>query len=419
MPFLKTYTLGCKVNQYETQLVQEGFEKAGFEMAEPHQEADLCVVNTCTVTSEGDAKSRQLIRKLHRENPAAQIVVMGCYAKRAPQELSSLAGVREVIGDKREIPDLLGRFGVVDAPDGISRFGNRHRAYVKVQDGCLLRCTYCIIPFVRPPMHSRPPAAILEEVQRLVDHGYQEIVLTGIHLGHYGVDFNRGRPKDSWVRLSTLLRSLSLLKGDFRLRLSSMEATEVTRELLDVMAEFPQRICPHLHLCLQSGSERILRRMGRRWGARRFVDRCHRFQEQFHKPAVTTDVIVGFPGETDEDFGDTCQVARECGFTKIHIFPFSPRQGTPAAHMSDPVPKAVQRARIAELALLEKELRTDYLRTLVGEQLQVLIEQRGPRVAVGTSCRYMPVELANGPFTPGHLVHARIDRMIDGTTLLA
>ena len=405
MPLLRTHTLGCKVNQYETQLVQEGFEQAGFASAAQDQAADLCVVNTCTVTAEGDAKSRQLIRKLHRENPEARIIVMGCYATRAPQEIASLPGVGEVITDKREIPDLLGRFGLVDAPDGISRFGNRHRAYVKVQDGCLLRCTYCIIPFVRPPLRSRHPESIAQEVRRLIDHGYQEIVLTGIHLGHYGVDFNRGRPKSAWVRLSTLLRSLVRLDNHFRIRLSSIEATEVTRELLDVMAEYPDRICPHLHICLQSGSDRILRRMGRRWGATRLVDRCQLFQTQFNKPAITTDIIVGFPGETDQDFADTCRVARECGFAKMHIFPFSPRRGTPAAEMSDAVPKMVQRQRVAELAALEQRLRTAYLQRLVGERLQVLIESCDERSAAGTSCRYMPVQLSKGPLGSGPACH--------------
>ena len=420
MPILKAYTLGCKVNQYETQLVREGLAGAGFREAQSDQSADLCVINTCTVTSEGDAKSRQLIRRIHRENPDAQIVVMGCYATRAPHDVAALPGVNEVVTDKREIPDLLGRFGVIDAPDGISRFGNRHRAYVKVQDGCLLRCSYCIIPFVRPPLHSRDPASIVREIQRLEQHGYQEIVLTGIHLGHYGVDFNRGRTKSEWVRLSSLLRSLAQLPGAFRIRLSSIEATEVTRELLDVMAEFPDRICPHLHICLQSGSDRVLRRMGRRWGSQRFVDRCLRFREQFHKPALTTDVIVGFPGETDEDFADTCRVCRESGFSKIHIFPFSARRGTPAAKMSDVVSKQQLRKRVAELTKLEEVLRAEYMRQLVGENVQVLIEAMDSKMSArGTSCRYVPVQLALQSGQTGQLVDVAVQSAVDSSMLLA
>jgi threonylcarbamoyladenosine tRNA methylthiotransferase MtaB len=299
---LKTVTLGCKVNQYETELVREGLARIGYRDAADGEPADLCVVNTCTVTAEGDSKSRHAIRRLARENPQARIVVMGCYATRAPDELAMLPNVAEVLTDKREIPDLLGRFGVLDVPRGISRFGNRHRAYVKVQDGCLLRCSYCIIPYVRPQIHSRPPQDVIEEVRRLVDNGYREIVLTGVHLGHYGIEGNWNKPKDQWLRLSKLVSELARLPGDFRLRLSSIEATEVTRELIAVMAEFPHRIAPHLHICLQSGSDAVLRRMRRRWGSRLFVDRCRLVRESLDNPAITTDIIVGFPGESEADF---------------------------------------------------------------------------------------------------------------------
>ena len=199
-PKLKTVTLGCKVNQYETEFVREGLLQIGYRDAQAQEDADLCVVNTCTVTNEGDAKSRQTIRRLARDNPAARIVVMGCYATRAPDEVAALPGVAEVVADKRELPDLLGRFGVVDIPTGISQFGSRHRAYLKVQDGCLLRCSYCIIPHVRPELTSRPLQHVLDEARRLIDNGYRELVLTGIHLGHYGVDWNWNRPKPQWTR---------------------------------------------------------------------------------------------------------------------------------------------------------------------------------------------------------------------------
>ena len=313
-PGLKTVTLGCKVNQYETEYVREGLLSAGYVDVADGEIADLCVVNTCTVTSSGDSKSRQAIRQLARHNPGTRIVVMGCYATRAAEEVACLPGVVEVITDKRELPDLLQRFGVIDIPTGVSGLGQRHRAYVKVQDGCLLRCSFCIIPKVRPNMYSRPLREILTEVQRLVDRGYREVVLTGIHLGHYGVDFNRGKPKTSWTRLSHLLRAIVALPGDFRVRLSSIEVTEVTHELIDVFAEFPQRVCPHLHISMQSGSDAVLRRMNRRWGRDRFVDRCQLVQSVLDEPALTTDIIVGFPGETEGEFIQTCDVAREIGF---------------------------------------------------------------------------------------------------------
>ena len=294
---LKTVTLGCKVNQYETQLVREGLLGAGFSDAESDQPADLCIINTCTITGEGDSKSRQIIRRMNRNNPDARIVVMGCYATREPQEVANLPGVAEVVTDKREIPDLLGRFGVVDIPNGISGLNNRHRAYVKVQDGCLLRCSYCIIPTVRPDMFSRPLQDVLDEVRVLIDNGFREVILTGIHLGHYGVDFNQGKPKRDWVRLSHLVRAICELSPSVRVRLSSIEATEVTRELIEVMKDFSSQVCPHLHVCLQSGSDKILRGMKRRWTRRHIIDRCQLVKSELHLPAFTTDVIVGFPGE--------------------------------------------------------------------------------------------------------------------------
>ncbi|HEX5104798.1 MAG TPA: tRNA (N(6)-L-threonylcarbamoyladenosine(37)-C(2))-methylthiotransferase MtaB [Pirellulaceae bacterium] len=420
---LKTLTLGCKVNQYETELVREGFARIGYAEAAEGQPADLCVVNTCTVTAEGDSKSRQAIRRLARENPQARIVVMGCYATRAPEELAKLPGVSEVLTDKREIPDLLGRFGVLDVPTGISQFGNRHRAYVKVQDGCLLRCSYCIIPHVRPHMHSRPLAHIVDEVERLAGNGYREIVLTGVHLGHYGVEGNWNKPKDQWLRLSTLVRRLAELPGEFRLRLSSIEATEVTRELIAVMAEYPERIAPHLHICLQSGSDAVLRRMKRRWGSRLFIDRCRLVREALDNPAITTDIIVGFPGETDADFEATLRVSRECRFSKIHIFPFSPRKGTPAAEMPDQVAPQVKSDRCERLAEVERELRTNYFRCLIGRELTVLVEgesNTAPGRWAGTSCRYAPAEIAADGLRAGSLVGVNAQRVSDcGTRIEA
>jgi threonylcarbamoyladenosine tRNA methylthiotransferase MtaB len=321
---------------------------------------------------------------------------MGCYATRAPHEVAALPGVAEVITDKRELPDLLGRFGVVDLPTGISTYANRQRAYVKVQDGCLLQCSFCIIPQVRPHFASRPVEHILDEVLRLFAAGYREMVLTGIHLGHYGVEWNRGRPKHQWIRLADLVRRIAQLPGDFRIRLSSIEATEVTRELIAVMAAFPDKVCPHLHVSLQTGSDEILRRMRRRWCSKRIIDRCQLVKQSLDRPALTTDVIVGFPGETDTDFAATLRVVREIGFSKIHQFPFSPRRGTPAADRLDQVPPPVKAARLQQLAALEIELRDRYYKALHGARLRVLIESPLPNCTdrvIGTACRYAPVEL--------------------------
>ena len=392
---LKTVTLGCKVNQYETQLVREGLLRSGYVEAEEEQAADLCIVNTCTVTAEGDSKSRQVIRRMNRKNPDARIVVMGCYATRAPEEVAQLPGVAEVVTNKRELPDLMGRFGVVDIPNGISGLSNRHRAYVKVQDGCLLKCTYCIIPSVRPEMYSRPLLDVVAEAQRLEENGFKEVILTGIHLGHYGVDFNRGKSKAEWTRLSHLVSAIIHATSEIRVRMSSIEATEVTRELLQVMDANPNRVCPHLHVCLQSGSDRILRRMRRRWTRRHIIDRCQLVKETLRLPAFTTDVIVGFPGESEKDFQDSIDACREIGFSKIHMFPFSARRGTPAADMDQQIPKAVKSERGKAIKAVEEELRGDYFRQLIGQPLTMLAERYDAetQMLTGTSCRYAPVAI--------------------------
>jgi threonylcarbamoyladenosine tRNA methylthiotransferase MtaB len=297
----------------------------------------------------------------------------------------------------------MSRFGVIDVPTGLSGFSGRQRAYVKVQDGCLLRCSYCIIPHVRPKLASRPVDQIIQEVTRLVKAGHREVVLTGIHLGHYGVDWNRNKSKEQWVRLAHLLRELCRLPGDFRIRLSSIEATEVTRELIATMAEFTDRIVPHLHLCLQSGSDSVLRRMRRRWGTRLYLDRCKLLREALENPAISTDVIVGFPGETEDEFQqtlDTCAAAR---FSKIHAFPFSQRRGTPAAEMAGQVPKKIRADRVRRLGQLESVLRRDYFDSLIGRRLQLLVEceesldsttnHHWNKRLVGTTCRYTPASL--------------------------
>lgn len=418
---LKTLTLGCKVNQYETEYVRQALLTGGYCDAADGEPADLCLVNTCTVTGEGDAKSRQAIRRLARHNPDARIIVMGCYATRAPAELAALPGVVDVVTDKRQLPALVERLGVPVPPRGLSRFGTRHRAFVKVQDGCLLRCSYCIIPHVRPHVISRSPDEILDEVARLIDNGYRELVLTGVHLGHYGVEQNRGKPKADWLRLSHLVRRIVSRAGDFRVRLSSLEATEVTPELVDVLAEFPDKVCPHVHICLQSGSDRILRRMRRRWGVRRLLDRCRYVQERLPRPALTTDVLVGFPGETEDDFLATCRAVREVGFCKVHVFPFSPRSGTPAAEMSDAVSPEVKAQRSRRLTELADDVRRRYLQQLVGRKVRVLVEspaRNRPDRWVGTSCRYVPVEISAATAAAGQIISC-VPTAHDGSQLQA
>jgi len=401
-------TLGCKVNQYETQLVKETLLRNGFREAGEDEAADLCVVNTCTVTSTGDSKSRQLIRQLARRNPGTRTLVMGCYATRDPEAVSNLPGVFEVVTDKRELPDVFQRLGIGEMPNGISQFDGRQRAYVKVQDGCILRCTYCIIPQVRPGLRSRSPDDIEDEVRRLIDNGYREIVLTGIHVGHFGVDTTRGKTGLPPFRLWHLFRRLDRIPGRWRMRLSSVEAGEIHDDFISAAADC-EHLCPQFHPALQSGSETVLRRMRRRYSIRRFLEKLDAMREALDNPAFTTDMIVGFPGETEDDFQQSLDACRKAGFMKTHIFPFSARKGTPAAEFSDHVPADVKKERCERMAALERELAQRYYDSLMGRELEVLVERTCPDQpgwVRGTDRTYTPVTLSGTAADIGEFVHA-------------
>lgn len=397
-------SLGCKVNQYESEFLRAGLLRLGYVEATPGETASLVVVNTCTVTVESDLKSRKAIRKLAKENLGAELVVMGCAATRDPKLLSKIEGVTEIITDKQEIPTFLRRRGLTVIPKGIEAFGQRHRAFVKVQDGCRVGCSYCIIPKVRPVMRSRPEDDVIEEIRKLSENGYREIVLTGIHLGHYGLGEGvEGRPT-----LASLVRRIIALNEPFRLRISSLEAVEVTEELIDLMVQDPDRICPHLHLSMQSGSDAVLRNMKRRWMSEPFIRRCEEISVRFDRLALTTDVIVGFPGETDEQFEETCQVVERLGFSKVHIFRFSPRVGTEAATLPHRISPPVQKERAAKLGELAERIRIRYANSLVGMTLPVLFET----VHGGTSDRYLDVRVDRpiDPVSVGQVVSVRINR---------
>ena len=402
-------TLGCKVNQYETQLVKEALEKNGYREAGEAETADLCVVNTCTVTATGDSKGRKLIRNLAKSNPGTKILVMGCYATRDPKTVSELPGVFEVVTDKRELPDILERHGIVDMPTGISEFEGRKRAYVKVQDGCILRCTYCIIPSVRPGLQSRSPEDIEAEVRRLVDNGFKEIVLTGIHVGHFGVDTTRGKSGKPPFRLWHLFRKLDQIPGDWRMRLSSVETAEINDDFISAAADC-EHLCPQFHPSLQSGSDTVLRRMKRRYHVSRFLEKLQKMRERLNHPSFTTDVIVGFPGETDAEFAETMQACEEAAFMKIHIFPFSARKGTPAATYEDQVSPEIRQERCAQLADLERSLAQKFYHTLIDRDLEVMIEREcdeRPGWVRGTDRWYAPVVCQGTKADLGKFVYAR------------
>lgn len=405
-------TLGCKVNQYETQLVREALHASGYREAARDEPADLCVVNTCTVTNTGDSKSRQVIRQLARKSPGTKIIVMGCYATRDPQAVSELPGVIEVVTDKRELPDVLGRFGIVDLPAGISQFEGRHRAFVKVQDGCILNCAYCIIPKVRPGIRSRRPQDIENEFRRLIDSGYREIVVSGVHVGHFGVDTGNPPAGARPERLWDLLRRLDRIPGDWRMRLSSIEMIEFNDDLIKAARDC-EHLCPQFHPALQSGSDAVLKRMKRRYRVARFLERMEEAREMLGgDPALTTDVIVGFPGETETEFEETVETCRRARFMKVHVFPFSRRDGTLAAEFPDQINGSLIRDRSRRLADLERDLALSFYHSRIdsGAELTVLAERvsdRNPGFVRGTDQWYMPVELPGGPEDLGRFVSCR------------
>jgi threonylcarbamoyladenosine tRNA methylthiotransferase MtaB len=412
MPFAPTcrlVTLGCKVNQYETQLVREALLQSGYREAGDGEAADLCVVNTCTVTNTGDSKSRQVIRQLSRQNPAGKTIVMGCYATRDPETVAKLPNVIEVISDKRELPDVLARFGVSSLPAGITDFEGRQRAFIKIQDGCILKCSYCIIPTVRPGLRSRRAADIEEEVRALIDHGYREIVISGIHMGHYGVDTNNLPSGDPPARLWHLLRRLDRIPGNWRMRLSSIEAVEVNDDFIRACGDC-EHLCPQFHPALQSGSDSVLTRMRRRYRVQRFLDRLEQIREVLGPAtAFSTDIIVGFPGESESEFQQTLDTCRTARFMKVHVFPFSRRDGTPAATMPDQIPPEEIRRRVSVLSELERLLAHQYYQEHVAHtsQLEVLaerlVEGRSDLIR-GTDRWYMPVECPGTAADLGHFV---------------
>jgi threonylcarbamoyladenosine tRNA methylthiotransferase MtaB len=409
-PTCRLVTLGCKVNQYETQLVKETLLRNGFREAGEDERADLCVVNTCTVTETGDSKSRQIIRRLARKNPGTRTIVMGCYATRDPGAVAALPAVAEVVPDKRELPDVFDRLGLTDLPTGISHFDGRHRAYVKVQDGCILKCTYCIIPHVRPGLRSRAPSEIEEEVRRLIDNGHKEIVLAGIHVGHFGVETTRAKSGNPPFRLWHLFERLDRIPGDWRMRLSSIEAVEINGDFIAAAASC-EHLCPQFHPSLQSGSEAVLRRMRRRYSVAKFLDKLDRMRERLDCPAFTTDVIVGFPGETDEDFAETLAVVEEVRYDSAFTFVFSPRAGTEAATMPDHLPDDVKRERIERLIEVVQRIAAERNGDRIGGIEQVLVEGPSRTDAAllrGRTRRNTTVNFA-GSAHPGDLVDVTIE----------
>lgn len=406
--------LGCKVNQYETQVIREGFRALGLEEAARDEDGDLFVLNTCSVTEQSGAKSRHAVRSFLRKSPDARVLVTGCYAESDPEICAAIEGVDRGFGNKEKtgiVPwvarELLGMEGELpELPKGVSEFTGRTRAFVKIQDGCRDRCTFCIIPSLRGDVTSRPEAEILEELGRLARHGFREVVFTGIHLGYYGFD----REDPHAVR--TLLEKTRQIEGLERVKLSSIEVHEIDEGLVDLFASDPTFFVPHFHLPLQAGADRTLRRMRRRYNVERFRGAVRLLRSRLENPAITTDVIVGFPGETEEDFRASHDFCAEMDFAKMHIFPYSVRRDTPAAEMDDHIHPEEMKRRKRALAELDDAMAERYRAGFLGETLPTLVEsRRNPRTGLltGLTERFVRVDFEGGDELMNEIVPVRAE----------
>lgn len=418
------HTLGCKVNHYETEAIWQLFKEHGYERVDFEEQADVYVINTCTVTNTGDKKSRQVIRRAIRKNPDAVICVTGCYAQTSPAEIMDIPGVDIVVGtqDRAKMLDYIEQYRKERQPINAVRnimknrvfeemdvpyFTDRTRASLKIQEGCNNFCTFCIIPWARGLMRSRDPQAVIKQAQALVDAGYLEIVLTGIHTGGYGQDF-----KD--YNLAQLLRDIEAnVKGIKRLRISSIEASQLTDEVIDVLRE-SKIVVNHLHIPLQSGSDTVLKRMRRKYTMAFFAERLNKLKEALPDLAITSDIIVGFPGETEEEFMETYNFVKEHKFAELHVFPYSKRTGTPAARMENQIDEEVKNERVHRLITLNDQLAKEYASRFEGEVLEVIPEEHvkefGPNMLAGYTDNYLRVVFEGTPDLIGKLVKVKITK---------
>ena len=380
------HNLGCKVNSYETEAMQQLLEEAGYEIVPFHEKADVYIINTCSVTNIADRKSRQMLHRAKKQNPDAVVVAAGCYVQAAAEELKADLAVDVIIGNnkKQDLVPILEEYfkdksdssHVIEISEtheyerlSIHKIADHTRAFLKIQDGCNQFCSYCIIPYTRGRVRSRRPEDVEEEVKILAEEGYKEIVLTGIHLTSYGIDF-----KDEGIDFLTLIKRLHEIDGIERIRFGSLEPRVITEEFASELSRLP-KICPHFHLSLQSGCDDTLKRMNRHYTCEEYADRCEILRKHFRNPAITTDVIVGFPAETDADFETTRRFLEKVHFYEMHVFPYSRRAGTRADRMPDQVPEPVKKERSAVLLKLEKKMSGEYRSSFAGTEQEILLEE--------------------------------------------
>ncbi len=443
------HNLGCKVNSYETEAMQQLLEENGYEIVSFEEEADVYIINTCTVTNIADRKSRQMLHRARKMNPDAVVVAAGCYVQARGQEVLEDGAVDMIIGNNQKnqlIPMLEGWFAsktAAQAGDGVpgefmrqedarefvpsalldltrvTEYENMNikgtaehtRAFLKVQDGCNQFCSYCIIPYARGRIRSRLLEDVEAEVRGLAAAGYREIVLTGIHLSSYGLDFGteeKTAEAPFGHGLQKLILALAQIPGIERIRLGSLEPRIITREFVEALAGC-DKICPHFHLSLQSGCDSVLKRMNRHYTTQEYLNKCQLLREGFNQPAITTDVIVGFPGETEEEFAATMAFVEQVHFYEMHVFPYSRRQGTVADRMPDQVPESVKKERSHQMLALVERMSQEYRDSFVGQEVSVLLEEPGEDgYMVGYTKEYIRVQKAGGSELAGLQVNGKI-----------
>lgn len=424
-------TLGCKVNLYDTEAMAELFTEKGYEVVDFEEYADVYLINTCTVTNLGDKKSRQMIRRAKRINPNSVVVATGCYAQVASEEVAKIEGINIVIGTKNRseivetVENYVAENGVVNnvsdimgekefEPLQISRLTNRTRAYIKIQEGCNRYCTYCIIPYARGPIRSRKPEEVIEEVKKLAENGFKEVVLTGIHVASYGLDLGN-------ITLADIIEKVHSVNGIERIRFSSMEPLAIDDEFVTRMAKLP-KVCDHYHLSLQSGCNRTLKRMNRKYNAEQYAEACERLRNAFPNVAITTDIIVGFPDETEEDFKESLAFAERMKLDKIHTFPYSPKKGTPAAKMKNQISGDIKSQRSKEMIALSNKMNIDFLNNNIGKTVPVLFEDMENGFWQGHTTNYIKVLAKSDENLNNKIVDVKLDKIhgveiVEGTVV--
>ena len=416
------YTLGCKVNQYETEAMIELFKNEGYEICDFSEKADVYVINTCSVTHMGDRKSRQMIRRAKKQNSKAVIAVSGCYSQTAPEEILSIDGVNLVIGNKgrNKITSLIENLTCESKVNAVSdimsthdfeelhieNYTDRTRAYIKIQDGCSQFCSYCIIPYARGPVRSRPESEIISEIEKLTKKGFTEIILVGIHVASYGKDLKN-------TSLEDLLIKVDKIEGVKRIRMSSIEPMTLNKEFVEKV-KASTKLCPHFHISLQSGCDETLKRMNRHYTTDKYLEIVNGLRDAFSECAITTDIMVGFPGETDEEFDKTAEFVKKADFAEAHVFMYSQRKGTPAAKRPDQIAPQIKEERSKKIIELTNQSRDKFLSQFVGQVKEVLFEQIVGGYFEGKTANYITVRIKTNENLQGIYKNVLFEELKDG-----